>query len=138
MKNTKSALLVAVSALALSCAPSLLAHEGRDEARPQREAHADNDRAAEYHFRQEDAAKLREHYRKIEHVDVAHRHALVAGAKLPDDWHARLRPVPVAVVRELPAPPAGYVFGYLDGYCIVYNPATLLIADVIDLATLPH
>jgi len=121
MKNTESFLLIAISAVALSSAPLLLAQDRPDEAQQRKDAasdqaRADNDHAAEYHFRQEDAAKLREHYKKIEHVDVAHRHALVAGAKLPDDWHARMRPVPVAVIRELPAPPPGYVFGYLDGY----------------------
>jgi hypothetical protein len=49
-----------------------------------------------------------------------------------------MRPVPAAVIRELAPPPPGYVFGYIDGYCVVYNPTTLLIADVIDLATLGH
>lgn len=140
MKNTKSFLLVAVSALALSCAPAIFAQDRHDDsAQRDRDAHAGRgDHAAEYHFRQEDAPKLRQHYNRIEHVDVAHRTALVAGGRLPEGWHARIRPVPVAIVRELPPPPPGYVFGYLDGYCVVYNPETRLIADVIDLATMPH
>ena len=53
------------------------------------------------------------------------------------DWHARIRPVPEAVIRELPPAPAGYAFGYIDGYCVVYDPNTGMIADVIDLSNLP-
>jgi Ni/Co efflux regulator RcnB len=137
MKHTKRLLLSAVSVLALSSAPALFAQDHRDDAPAQRAENRDQ-HAAEYHFRQEDAPKLRQHYKNVEKVDVAHRQTIAAGAQLPADWHRHIRPVPVAVVRELPAPPAGYVFGYYDGYCVVYDPATGLIADVIDLATLPH
>jgi Ni/Co efflux regulator RcnB len=132
--NTKTLLLAAVSTLAMACLPAIYAQERHDDAQhAQAQQHA-----AEYHFRQEDAPKLREHYKKIEHVDVAHRPEYVAGGHLPADWHKRLHPVPAAIIRELPPPPPGYVFGYFDGYCVVYNPTTLLIADVIDLATLAH
>lgn len=136
MKNTKSFLLIAISAVALSSVPALRAQERREEAQDRREDRAEH--AREYHFRTEDGARLRQHYTKIEHVDVAHRHVLVAGGRLPGDWRVRIRPVPAAVIRELAPPPPGYVFGYLDGYCVVYDPTTLLIADVIDLATLPR
>lgn len=141
MKNTKSFLLIAISAVALSSAPALRAQERHDQAQDRREDAKDrredraDEHAREYHFRQEDGARLREHYKKIEHVDVAHRAALVTGARLPGDWRRRIHPVPAAVIRELAPPPPGYVFGYLDGYCVVYDPTTLLIADVIDLAT---
>ncbi|HTR66715.1 MAG TPA: hypothetical protein VMH85_13135 [Terriglobales bacterium] len=91
---------------------------------------------AEYHFRQEDAARLREHYHNIQKVDVHHRPAYAVGGYLPADWHHRVHKVPVEVVRELPPPPPGYVFGYMDGYCVAYNPTTRAIADVIDLASL--
>jgi Ni/Co efflux regulator RcnB len=102
------------------------------------ERHEAQEHRGEYHFRQEDGAKLRQHYKNIEHVDVSHRPQYVAGGRLPADWHHRLHPVPAAIIRELPPPPPGYVFGYMDGYCVVYDPTTLLIADVIDLATLAH
>ncbi|MGC9949117.1 MAG: hypothetical protein ABSF64_22340 [Bryobacteraceae bacterium] len=42
---------------------------------------------------------LRERYKKIERVDVAHRTAIVVGGRLPDGWRARIRPVPAAVIR---------------------------------------
>jgi hypothetical protein len=32
-------------------------------------------------------------------------------------------------------PPPGYTYGYYDGYVVSYNPATRIIADVLDLAT---
>jgi len=130
----KRFLMVALSAAAIGSGPALLALPS-----PQEHHDADaKEQRGEYHFRQEDAPKLRQHYKKIEHVDVAHRAAFVAGGRLPDDWHGRMRPVPAAVIRELAPPPPGYVFGYIDGYCVVYSPTTLLIADVIDLATLGH
>jgi Ni/Co efflux regulator RcnB len=134
MKNTQSFLLTAIGVMVLSCAPAVFAQDHHDEG--QDRGAQSGDRARDYHFRDEDAPKLRQHYKNVERVDVSHRTALVAGAHLTGDWHRRLRPVPVAVVRELPPPPPGYVFGYLDGYCVVYDPTTLLIADVIDLANL--
>jgi hypothetical protein len=41
--------------------------------------------------------------------------------------------VPVALVRDLPAIPPGCAIGYIDGYCVVYDPGTLEIVDVVDL-----
>ena len=91
---------------------------------------------AEYHFRKEDAAKLKQHYDNISKVDVRGRHELTSGGRLPDDWRGRMHPVPADVVRELPPAPQGYVFGYIDGYCVAYDPGTGYIADVIDLTSL--
>lgn len=91
---------------------------------------------AQYHFRKEDAAKLRQHYDNINRVDTRNRHHLAAGQELPGDWRERMRPVPAEAIRELPPPPAGYVFGYIDGYCVAYDPNSGYIADVIDLTNL--
>jgi hypothetical protein len=90
-------------------------------------------KAAEYHFRQEDSAKLREHYKDIEKVDRNNRPHYVSGGRLPDDWKHRIHPVPAAVIRELPPIPAGYLAGYIDGFAVVYDPNTGLILDVIDV-----
>jgi Ni/Co efflux regulator RcnB len=93
----------------------------------------------EYHFRQEDAPKLRQNYKDIGHVDAAHRtmhhDRYVAGGHLPDDWRKHIHPVPAALIRELPPVPAGCTIGYIDGYCVVYDPGTLEIIDVIDLSS---
>lgn len=134
--NIKRCVMIAASAAAMASGPALFALPNPSPQERHEEAHAKAEEHHEYHFRHEDAAKLRQHYKKIEHVDVAHRTAFVAGAHLPENWHGRMHAVPVAVIRELPPAPPGYVFGYIDGYCVVYDPATLLIADVIDLATL--
>jgi len=37
------------------------------------------------------------------------------------------------VYREFPPIPAGLEIGYLDGYAIVYDPATLEIVEVLDV-----
>jgi len=129
----KRMILIAVS-LGLAAAVSLPAQQRPQERERQgKEEHG----RAEYHFRQEDARRLREHYSNFNHVDVKHRHRLAAGERLTGDWHKRIRPVPEEVIRELPPPPPGYVFGYIDGYAVVYDPGTGMIADVIDLANLP-
>jgi hypothetical protein len=95
------------------------------------ERREENGAKREYHFRQEDAAKLKQNYHAK--VDVAHRSQLVAGGRLPSDWRGRIEPVPQAVISELAPIPAGCAIGYLDGYCVVYDPGTLEIVDVIDL-----
>lgn len=87
----------------------------------------------EYHFRQEDAGRLREHYKGRSHVDWNHREHFVAGGHLPGDWRRRIEPVPRVVLRELPPIPAGLSIGYINGYCVVYDPVTLEIVDVLDL-----
>jgi hypothetical protein len=33
----------------------------------------------------------------------------------------------------LPPVPLGYEVGYYDGYCLVYDPNSLLVASVFDL-----
>jgi Ni/Co efflux regulator RcnB len=92
--------------------------------------------AGAYHFRKEDSGKLRQHYSNIGEVDLRSRRKLVSGGRLPDDWKGRMRPVSVEVIRDLAPPPAGYVFGRIDGYCVVYDPNTGYIADAIDLINL--
>ena len=129
-----AALVLGLAGFALSPAASAFSQEHGQQRDQRDEQHA----RAEYHFRQEDGTKLRQHYNKIDHVDRNHRPEYVAGGHLPNDWRKRIHPVPQAVVRELPPPPPGYVFGYMDGYAVVYDPRTLMIADVIDLTNLPR
>ena len=138
----KKAIPIAVT-LGLAAAISLPAQErpqeerGQQQQREQERARQDQHGRAEYHFRQEDGRRLRDHYKDIHRVDVNHRGRYIAGERLPHDWHRRMHPVPEAIIAELPPPPPGYIFGYIDGYCVVYDPNTGYIADVIDLADLP-
>ena len=131
----KKTILIAAT-LGLAAAISLPAQERPQEERGQERAKQDQKGHAEYHFRQEDAPKLRQNYKNIEHVDAKNRGHYAAGERLPNDWHKRMHPVPQTVIAELPPPPPGYVFGYVDGYCVAYDPNTGYVADVIDLSNL--
>jgi hypothetical protein len=89
---------------------------------------------AHYQFRQQDRPKLRPHFQsQLAHVDRAHRPHVAAGGYMESNYQTYLVPVPQDVIVYLAPPPPGYVFGYYYGYIIVYDPATLLVLDVIDL-----
>lgn len=88
-----------------------------------------------YHFRDDDVVYFRGYYPDAERYRyLRDRQRYYEGEMLEGDWREHIRPVPVVIVRELPPPPPGYVFGYSDGYAVAYNPTTRIIADVIDLA----
>lgn len=105
------------------------AHEGRvaqGRQAPRANAH--------YHFRQQDAAKLRQHYQaQLAHVDRANRPHVVSGGTIPTTYVTYIQPVPQDVIVYVEPPPPGYEIGFLDGYIIVYDPNTFLVLDVIDL-----
>jgi hypothetical protein len=52
---------------------------------------------------------------------------------LPVQVRTEIQPVPVDVVSYLPPVPEGYMVGFVDGYCVVYNPNTFIVIDVLDL-----
>lgn len=99
------------------------------------QAGSDTHATVPYRFRPEDARVLRDHYPNWDSLDLSRRANYVVGGKMPPDWRSRIQPVPIDAVRSLALPPSGYVFGYIDGYCVAYDPDTLVIADAIDLAT---
>jgi Ni/Co efflux regulator RcnB len=105
----------------------------QDQRREDQRGSDRNGNQREYRFRQEDSRRLRQHYEGIDRVDSRNRGRFTRGERLPEGWRDRMRPVPEAVIRELAPPPRGYEFGYVDGYCVVYDPRTGYIADVIDL-----
>jgi DNA mismatch repair ATPase MutL len=94
---------------------------------------ADTGRHAEYHFKGDEKAKLRSSYHDINRIDRSHRVTITREQVLPVEVRTRIEPVPVEVVSYLPPPPEGYLFGFVDGYCVVYDPNTFLVVDVIDL-----
>ena len=51
--------------------------------------------------------------------------------QLPPGWQKKLRPLPVAVERQLVVLPPEYRRGVVDGYAVVYNPRTQVIIDVV-------
>jgi hypothetical protein len=87
-----------------------------------------------YSFRSEDKGKLRAHYQaQFGSIDRAHRPHFSSGAYFPNEYVTYIEPVPVDVIGLLPAIPEGYVAGYWDGYCFIYDPSTFYIVAVIDL-----
>ena len=97
------------------------------------EAHGQPNKHAEYHFKGDEKSKLRASYHDINRVDRSHRVTVVREQVMPVEIRTRIEPVPVDVVSYLPPAPEGYVFGFVDGYCVVYDPNTFLVVDVIDL-----
>jgi Ni/Co efflux regulator RcnB len=125
-------LLIPVLLATLTIVPQAFGAQNRDgytQAQEQRSARPD------YRFRPQDARILREKYPDWNRVDEHSRGHYTAGERMPEGWRSRIQPVPIEAVRELAPPPAHYVFGYVDGYCVAYDPETLFIADGIDLAT---
>jgi len=55
------------------------------------------------------------------------------GGYIPAIYLADIQPIPRHLLMELPPVPPGYAIGYYDGYCLVYDPYTLMIVSVIDL-----
>ncbi len=107
-----------------------------DDRRENRDANRGGDRAsqhAEYHFRGDEKSRLRTRYRNINTVNRGRRVTIVREQVMPVEIRTEIEPVPADVVSYLPPPPPGYQFGFVDGYCVVYDPTTFLIIDVIDL-----
>jgi len=127
MKTNRIVTLILGSALVTAVAMPSFAYG------PQERRDEQNTQKREYHFRSADKAKLKENYPDRSHVDWNHREHFVRGGHLPADWHDRIRPVPEAVIRELPPIPAGMEVGYLDGFAVVYDPATGEIIETLDL-----
>jgi hypothetical protein len=82
----------------------------------------DDNRGAFYSHYRRDADRWRSHQRPV----------FVPGQALGRGY--ALRPVPRSVwVNVVAPPPPGYQYGYYGGYIVAYNPATRIVADVLDL-----
>jgi len=87
-----------------------------------------------YEFRDQDRARLQRHYqRNLSHIDRGRRPQFVPGGYIAAPYRGYITPAPARVVGYLPPPPRGYSVGYYQGYTVVYDPATFLILNVIDL-----
>jgi Ni/Co efflux regulator RcnB len=118
---------------ALVALPSFAYTQQARQDERQDERQSENNQRHEYHFKPENKTMLRKNYPNRSKVDWNHRDHFVAGQRLTGDWHARIEPVPESVIRELPPIPAGLAIGYIDGYCVVYNPNDGMIVEVLDL-----
>lgn len=99
------------------------------------EAHAQRPaQNVHYRFRSDDRSKLRQHFQaQIAHVDRANRPHITRETVIDVTYRTYIEPVPQDVVVLLAPPPPGYVFGFLDGFVIIYDPGTFFVVDFIDL-----
>jgi Ni/Co efflux regulator RcnB len=138
--NTKHHVTTMLLGAALVFAGGAIAQDRRGDDRGGRDQRSDDrnrhEERAEYHFRQEDRNQFSSHYKSNirqmqQHPD--RRHHIRAGEQLPNDFRSHVKTVPPSYYRNVPPPPRGYQLGYYDGYVVAYNPATRIVADVLDL-----
>jgi type IV secretory pathway VirB10-like protein len=93
---------------------------------------SEKDRSTQYHFKSESREKLRQHY-KSQATNHTRNVTIVRQEVIPVEVQTRIEPVPVEIVSDLGPAPEGFQYGYVDGYVLVYDPATYFVVDVIDL-----
>lgn len=100
--------------------------------------HDDEDRSPRHgqahlrYFRPDDRVILSRYY-PVQTLPPGLRKKYARTGTLPPGWQKRVRPLPVAVVEQLPPPPPNCERGYVDGYAVVYDRKTRVILDTVDL-----
>lgn len=78
--------------------------------------------------------RMRRYYRRnFGYINRSRRPVFIIGGYIPLGYRGYFTPVPPPMLGYLPPPPPGYVIGYFDGYCVVYNPTTYQILSFADL-----
>jgi hypothetical protein len=86
----------------------------------------------DYHFRGDDRGRFYAHYRSdADQWRGRRRPVFVTGRVVPREYV--IQTVPQTYWVGAPPPPPGYQYGYYGGYVVAYNPATRIVADVLDL-----
>lgn len=104
----------------------------------QTKKYGDSDRAmppgqAKKYFRDQDRAQFYAHYRQDANRWRGRRRPVFVPGQVIARTYV-VQPVPRSYwVNVTPPPPVGYQYGYYGGYVVAYNPATRVIADVLDL-----
>lgn len=121
--------------------PLLVAAVGAGVAQDRHDSGHDNHQQSQrdrgnnnFHFRTQDRSHFQSHYNSDVKRWRSHpqgRPHFTRGERIPSNY--RFQPVPRAYYANVPPPPAGYQYGYYDGYVVAYNPTTRIIADVMDL-----
>ncbi|HWB96662.1 MAG TPA: hypothetical protein VG672_08175 [Bryobacteraceae bacterium] len=74
------------------------------------------------------------HYRRVlPGINRSRRPQFIVGGYVPAYNVHYFTPVPPPVLGYLPPIPPGYDCGYYQGYVVVYDPATYLILNLVDL-----
>lgn len=87
----------------------------------------------DFRFRDQDGARFYAHYRgDVDRWRGHRRPVFVPGQPIAIEY--AIRTVPQAYwVSDVPPPPPGCRYGYYRGYVVAYDPATRIVADVLDL-----
>lgn len=121
--------------LALGTAHAQRDDRHNDDHRDDRNQQHDNQRHEDFRFQDQHRNTFQSHYgsdanRWRSRNNRAH---FQVGQRAPDNY--RFQSVPSSYYRGAPQPPAGYRYGYYQGYVVAYNPTTRIIADILDLAS---
>jgi hypothetical protein len=96
----------------------------------------DDDEDRKRHRKYRDSCFREEHLRMIH--DYYRPRGLPPGlekkfyrtGRLPPGWEKKIQPFPYSIERRLPPLLSGCARGYLDGYAVVYQPASRVIVDI--------
>ena len=93
---------------------------------------SEKDRSTHVTIKSDAKDKLREHYARN---GGSHTHTVtvVRQEVLPVEVRTRVEPVPVEYVSYLGPAPEGFLYGYVDGYVVLYDPDTFFVVDVLPL-----
>lgn len=87
---------------------------------------------AKKYFRDQDRDRFYGYYREdVDRWRGRRRYAFAPGQYIPRTYVVRV--VPQTYWVGVAPPPRGYRYGYCEGYVVAYNPATRMVADVLDL-----
>lgn len=92
----------------------------------------DKDRNTHVTIKSDAKDKLRQHYASS-HPNHTHTVTVVRQQALPVSVQTMIEPVPVEYVSYLGPAPEGFVYGYVDGYVVLYDPDTFFVVDVLPL-----
>lgn len=88
---------------------------------------------AKKYFHDQDRDRFYSHYRSdADRWRGRRRPVFVVGEPIARTYAVRVVPRSVWINVVAPPPP-GYQYGYYGGYVVAYNPATRIIADVLDI-----
>ncbi len=107
--------------------------EGHGRGRDRDEGHGRDNGSEVRYFRPEDYASVRRYYNGPRNLPPGLRKKYDRTGTLPPGWQKKMRPFPPELLRALPPPPPNCGVGYIDGVAVVYNRATRVILDSIDI-----
>ena len=93
---------------------------------------SERDRSTHVTIKADAKDKLREHYARGGETHT-HTVTVIRQQILPVEVRTRVEPVPVEYVSYLGPAPQGFIYGFVDGYVVLYDPDTFFVVDVLPL-----